>query len=155
MQSTNRKHVAVTSLAVAVLLLAASNWSRASYMWSVRNMMAHLSTSAPTHYLASVAGAWGCAWTIAAVGLWRQARWARKLTLYGVVIYQVHNWTSRWFFGASNHAMRRWPLEAILSVLCIFVIWAILLSPRVKKQFVINHKGKVLGESFSNAFNQD
>ena len=130
------RHWTVTSLAVVVLLLAVSNWTRASHLWAIRDLLSELSDAAvPTTYLAGCATLWGGVWIIIAVGLWVRAAWARKLTLGAILLYQAHNWTTRWLFEISEYSRRGWPLDWMLSVLSVIMVWALLYYAENQTQF--------------------
>jgi len=84
----------------------------------------------------SVSGlAWAIGFGVAAIGLYRLQRRARRWTLAAIVLYLVNLWLIRLAFSRSSDEVFTRPADAALSMLSILVVWAFLFWPGVRRAF--------------------
>jgi hypothetical protein len=125
----------VTTLALAVLLLAAVNCVRAARVFLGSAFLAQLKLSASPLYLGASGLAWGLLFGAAAAGLWYLRPWGRWLALAGIVLYQAQAWFNRLLFDSSTYARLVWPWQGAISVLSVALTWGILWWPAIRAAF--------------------
>lgn len=127
--------VAVTWLALAVLILSAANLLRAAQVWLRLAYLAELDLSVAPFYLGASGLVWGILLGAAGFGLWRTRPWGRRLALATVCLLHLHAWINRLIFETSDYARQVWPWEAAASAIGVALTWGILGWPSVRTAF--------------------
>jgi hypothetical protein len=107
-------------LAVFFFVLGLANLARTALVPSVSAALAGWSLSIPLSLLAWIYGAFGSAFTVLAVFLFRKRglRWALPLAgLYQAVIWGLH------LAYRSDYAQSLWVRDLLLTVLFLAVVW--------------------------------
>jgi hypothetical protein len=118
----------VFSLAV-INLLAAVNGLRA-YVY-----LSGLPLNLPPAYLLAAGAAWGLAFLLLGVGLWRLKHWARLAILPGLAAYLGVGWVERLAFGTSDYWAVSAPFHAILHLVGLALVWGVLMRRKVRRAF--------------------
>lgn len=130
----------VTLLALGVFLLAAANWLRFWKGIGSYERLASLDLSVPPWYLPLSGFVWGSVGLAAAVGLWLERPWARRLTLGASVLYALAYWADRLFLASSAYLRQSIPFAALATLVWLAFIWIVLTRSSVRQRL---HPGDV------------
>lgn len=125
----------ITLFALGVLSLAAFNLQQALGASQQAEFMRSLGQAGPQAALTATGSAWAIGFGVAAIGLYRLKRWARRWLLVAIVLYQANLWLIRLSFGRSSYELLTRPTDAVISILSILFVWAFLSWPRVRRAF--------------------
>lgn len=130
-----RARSAVTLLTLAVFLLSAANLYRAVRAFQQVAFLQGLGLSVPPYYLIGASLGWGLVFMATGAGLWRRARWGRRMALVSACLYTLHTWINHLTFDASDYARLTWPFQALASALGLACVWGILMWPAARREF--------------------
>ena len=125
----------VTTLALAVLLLAVTNLTGvfvAVRRWPVYEA---LDLSLPLWALTAFRAAWGLAWLALAWGLWRVSPWARGGMFVALPLYLLLVLGQQAVFVRGDYERGRLPFLAAISVLSMALVAFILTRRRIQQAF--------------------
>jgi uncharacterized membrane protein (DUF2068 family) len=128
----------VTFFSLAVLLLGSGlNVLRAVWAWRQANVLADLAvaTSMPMALLTGTSLAWGVAFGVCGLGLWRLRSWGRRSTLAAVTLFHVHIWFNHIAFDRSDYARQVWPFAIVHTLVTLLVVWVFLLWPATRRLY--------------------
>jgi hypothetical protein len=111
-------------LALALALFSAANVWRAVLSAQQAIALPDLPTAEPPLYLAAMSSAWAVAFGACAFGIMRSRRWAPRVTIAAIVLYQANLWLNHIAFSRSSEAAARVGFAALLSVASIVLIAA-------------------------------
>ncbi|PJF47378.1 MAG: hypothetical protein D6709_01185 [Chloroflexi bacterium] len=107
---------------VATALFALANAARAFLAVQQAARLLDLPAAAPAPYVALMSVAWAIAFGACAAGLARARRWAARVTIVAIVLYQANLWLNHLAFTRSSEASARAGFGALLSALSILCI---------------------------------
>ena len=135
MPASSKRPGVVTTLALAVLLLAVINLTgvfAAVRRWPVYET---LDLSLPLWALTAFHAAWGLAWLALAWGLWRMLSWARRGIFVALPVYLLLVLGQQAIFVRGDYERGRLPFLAGLSVLSTALVAFILSRRRIRQAF--------------------
>jgi hypothetical protein len=135
MPASSKRPGVVTTLALAVLLLAVINLSgvfAAVRRWAVYDA---LDLSLPLWALTAFRAAWGLAWLALAWGLWRVRPWARRVVFVALPLYLVLVLGQQAIFVRGDYEQGRLSFLAGLSVLSTALVAFILSRKHIRQAF--------------------
>jgi hypothetical protein len=122
-------------LSTMTFLLGLGNLGSAAVAIQQSVRLPGLSTSVSFRYLAAVGALWGVLYLVCTFGLSFFQPWGRWMTLAAVPLHQVHVWTNRLLFDASDYARQIYPRDLMLTLLLLLIIWGVLNLPAMKEAF--------------------
>jgi hypothetical protein len=135
MTASRRRPGAVTTLALAVLLLAVINLVGAYTALRRWPMYEALGLSLPLWALTAFRVFWGAAWLATAWGLWRVAAWARKGLFFALPLYLLLVLGQRAIFVRGDYERGQLPFLAGISALSVALVAFILTRKRIRQAF--------------------
>jgi hypothetical protein len=111
-------------LALALALFSAANAARTILALQQAIQLPDLPSSPPPAYLAAMGVIWAVVFGACAVGIAQSRRWAPRVTIAAIVLYQANLWFNHAAFTRSPEAEARVGFAALLSVASIVVIGA-------------------------------
>lgn len=109
-------------LAIALALFCLANGARAFLAVQQAAQMPELPTAIPPAYLSAMSILWAAAFGVCALGIWQSRRWAPRVTIIAIVLYQANLWLNYAVFTRSPEAFERAGFSALLSALSIVLI---------------------------------
>jgi hypothetical protein len=109
-------------LALALALFGAANIARAVLAVQQAVQLPELPAVPTPGYLAVMGVLWAAAFGACAVGIARAWRWAPRVTIAVIVLYQANLWLNHVAFSRSSEAEARVGFAALLSVASIVLI---------------------------------
>lgn len=110
------------ALVVATALFALANAARALLAAQQAARLPDLPAAAPAPYVALMSAAWAVGFGVCALGLARARRWAARVTIMVIVLYQANLWLNHLAFTRSSEAHARAGFGALLSALSILCV---------------------------------
>jgi hypothetical protein len=111
-------------LACALALFSAANAARAALALQQAMQLPDLPSTPPPAYLIAMGAAWALAFGACAYGIFRSRRWAPRVTITAIVLYQANLGFNHVAFSRSSEAEARVGFAALLSVASIALITA-------------------------------
>jgi hypothetical protein len=122
-------------LAIALALFCLANGARAFLAVQQAVQIPELPTAIPPAYLSAMSVVWAGVFGACALGIWQSRRWAPRVTIVAIVLYQANLWLNYAVFTRSPEAFERTGFSALLSALSIVLIGgAALLQERRMRQ---------------------
>ncbi|MCS6849479.1 MAG: hypothetical protein RMN52_17405 [Anaerolineae bacterium] len=109
-------------LVVVSSLFALANVVRAFLAVQQANRLPDLPVAAPAPYIMLMSAAWAIAFGVCAFGLARAHRWAPRVTIIVIVLYQANLWLNHLAFARSSEANARAGFGILLSALSIVAV---------------------------------
>jgi hypothetical protein len=109
-------------LAIALALFCLANGARAFLAVQQTVQIPELPTAIPPAYLSAMSVVWAVAFGACALGMWQARRWAPRVTIAAIVLYQANLWLNYAVFTRSPEAFERTGFSALLSVISIILI---------------------------------
>ena len=135
MTASRRRPGAVTTLALAVLLLAVINLVGAYTALRRWPMYEALGLSLPLWALTAFRALWGAAWLATAWGLWRVAAWARKGLFFALPLYLLLVLGQRAIFVRGDYERGQLSFLTGISALSVALVAFILTRKRIRQAF--------------------
>lgn len=110
------------ALVIASALFALANAARAVLAAQQFARLPDLPVAAPPTYIALMSVGWAIAFGVCAFGLARSRRWAARVTIVVVMLYQANLWLNYLAFARSSEAHARAGFSLLLSALSILCI---------------------------------
>lgn len=107
------------ALVVASALFALANAARAILAAQQLAHLPDLPVAAPPIYIVLMSVGWAIAFSVCAFGLARSRRWAARVTIVVIVLYQANLWLNHLAFARSSEAYARAGFGVLLSMLSI------------------------------------
>jgi hypothetical protein len=128
-------------LALALALFCLANIARAFLAMQQAVQMPELPTAIPPVYLSAMSIVWAAAFGLCAVGIWQSHRWASRVTIVAIVLYQANLWLNYAVFTRSPDALERIGFSALLSAISIILIGgaALFLEWRMRHRLRASH----------------
>jgi hypothetical protein len=106
-------------LVVVSSLFALANAARAALTVQQAARLSDLPIAAPLPYIVLMSAVWAFAFGASAFGLARSRRWAPRVTIAVILLYQVNLWLNHLAFTRSTEAAERAGFGILLSLLSI------------------------------------
>jgi hypothetical protein len=130
-----KRPLAVTMLAVVVLLLSATNLIGAYAGLSRWPTFASFSLSIPLGALIALHGLWGLVWLAVAWGLWRAARWSRGAALVAFPLYSLMVIGEQILLVQGAYERGRLPFLVVSIVVVNLIILGVMTRPGIVRAF--------------------
>lgn len=117
----------VTWLSCLVFILGLLQWTRAATLYVRLPFISQLNLSIPLPYAIGAALIWGGVLVVAALGLWRQARWGVWLTLAAVTVSQAQAWLDRLLFERSDYSQASTGFALASTLMVVGLTWFVLI----------------------------
>lgn len=117
----------VTWLSCLVFILGLLQWTRAATLYVRLPFISQLNLSIPLPYAIGAALIWGGVLVLAALGLWRQARWGVWLTLAAVTVSQAQAWLDRLLFERSDYSQASTVFALASTLMVVGLTWFVLI----------------------------
>lgn len=109
-------------LAVTLAGFALANLARAILAAQHAIQLPDLPTATPAPYLVWVGMVWAIGFGACAYGIARSRRWAPRVTIAAIVLYQANLWLNHLAFARSSESFAREGFGLVLGALSIVVI---------------------------------
>ena len=131
-----KRPFSVTLLALLVLLFAIYQaiW-RVFGTISQFDFMRSLGLETQAAILISIGAAWSIGFALASIGLWRLKSWGRRWMLIASAAYTIKIWIERFTLERVAYEQLTRPLDAIVSVLIVLLVWGFLFLPKIRLMF--------------------
>jgi hypothetical protein len=130
-----KRPFSVTLLALAVLLFAIYQAWRAIAAMQQIDFMRSLGLETQAALLISIGAAWSIGFALASIGLWRLKGWGRRWMLIAVAAYTIEIWIERFTLERTSYEQLTRPVNAIVSVLIVLLVWGFLFLPKIRQAF--------------------
>jgi hypothetical protein len=109
-------------LAIVLALFCLANAARAVLAAQQALYLPGVPTAISPGYLSATSAVWAVVFGACAYGIWRACRWAPRVTIAAIVLYQANLWLNFAAFARSPEAFERVGFAALLSAISIVFV---------------------------------